>query len=803
MNKPTQDDVLFEHKRTTVEVLKAAGALAVATPVGQKDPGYKRWDPKSNDATKSEVIFAETLSNSDNIGVHLCGDIVDVDVDTDNPDMIEALDHFLPPTPHVWGRASRLRTHRLYQLNGMEAHFDPSLYGFIGKIQGKPEIATEIRGGEKKSGQYSIMPGSLHPSGEAYLWDNLGAAKTTLAQTSIERIVNGVRFAALCATMKPHWIEGQRNQMCMALSGFMHRASTYAEDGAMGLFFDKEDALSIMRYIAERYDDESDFYMRIKTFEKTWDKAEAGSPVSGASTIKELTGDPDIIGLLYSLLVNTDEMQQLDAVFERFIHYANTTTYFDAKTRGDVWMLDTPSLRAELAGHYLTAANGTKVKLAEVFLESSRKTKVARVGLNPGEGAVYHEHDEEDLIPVLNRWKGWAIPPHPEPVPDSDVEVFRNYVWEVICSEDEKVYEWVMAWLADIFADPTNKPGTALVLVGEPGAGKSILFEMFLNPIIGRRHSLGVSGTQELATRFDEMHSGKLVILGEEVTNARQIAVANILKDRITRKYRTYEEKNRPKYEMESHTRYLLCSNQMTDVAHLDQGDRRYTVIEVNSKYASKNKSTSQEQKLKFFGKLVRFGESKENLAKLHRWFADYEYEKSMIKTSYDTEVKRQNVISSLDDTAKFLMKMIQSEHPLAAFAHMDTAQTATATLRPSGGYRSLETTASEWPVVAHMDSLADIHNFFLGKRSHGHKNAQQLAQFFRENGLIVDDVSKPKTVDGKRRRVLEFPRREAIARYLYTKEYISEAEYEEQKRWDVDNIEDHKPEAKVKEVGF
>jgi hypothetical protein len=97
---------------------------------------------------------------------------------------------------------------------------------------------------------------------------------------------------------------------------------------------------------------------------------------------------------------------------------------------------------------------------------------------------------------MVNQWKGWAVEPCPQRVMDEEVEPFTDYVRSIVCSGNDDHYEWVMAWLADIFQHPGEKPGTALVLVGVQGAGKTFLGEHVLGKIIGSgstTHSLRTS----------------------------------------------------------------------------------------------------------------------------------------------------------------------------------------------------------------------------------------------------------------------------------------------------------------------
>ena len=179
-------DVANFHREVSLMFLKNTTGFAVRTPKGQKDPGTIQWDPKLNTRDKSNETIQILERTTDNLGVHLFGPLVDVDIDTDNPLMTAALDMFLPQTAHVWGRPSRKRTHRLYELVGLNADFDPAEWKFLERIKPRKDLSVEVRGGNLKSARYSLLPGSVHPSGEPYEWESPKLARSSVVNVSQE-----------------------------------------------------------------------------------------------------------------------------------------------------------------------------------------------------------------------------------------------------------------------------------------------------------------------------------------------------------------------------------------------------------------------------------------------------------------------------------------------------------------------------------------------------------------------------------------------------------------------------------------
>lgn len=769
MAKPTKENVVDMHRQVSIDLLKSVSCFAVRTPKGQKDPGSVNWDPKANTIEKSRATIDTIQKTTDNLGVHLFGRTVDVDVDTDNSYLAESLDHFLPQTPHIWGRKSRPRTHRLYELAGAETEFDPRMFAFLDKIQSHDAIKLEVRGGEKKSGRYSLLPGSIHPSGEAYEWESIASARATPVYVDMYKLMDGVRMACVTALLAPYWQEGIRNELCKALCGFMHRAVTYSEDLAVEMPLDKDGAKSLLEGIMLVADDDpADYAMRMKTFEQTWEKADEGTPVLGASHIVKITGDNEILPLLYSLLAQTSDLQQLDALFERYAVIRNSISIVDLDMGSrNNYVMNKDAFSFTLQGQYITTMKG-KVPISAVFLNSMQRTVVDRLSIDPKKGKIYEEGPDK----IANVWTGWGIEPWEGYVTDEDVEPVTRYLKEVVCSHDEKLYNWVVSWMADIFQHPASKPGTALVMVGRQGAGKSVLAEKILRPIIGDAHSVKVGSVERLTSRFNSHMGGKLLIQGEEVISSKRRVDADMLKDAITSRKRNIELKGRDAFEMADFARYLFTSNHRDEAVSIEADDRRYTIVEVSPKYSHASK-TPREEKLKFWRELHDFLEvgnetpHRENLAKFHAWLNKWEYDKTFIQSAIDTDVKRANIQTSTRGMDGWLLSLIEHTNPFDGLRDSDKGYAHSFV----EGKHKLEQTEG-WPDFVLYTLLEASYRIHTKDQRYDHRTAQQIARFFKDEGMILETGERKVTVSGKRVRVRPFPSLESIRRYLAERGY-------------------------------
>ena len=73
-----------------------------------------------------------------------------------------------------------------------------------------------------------------------------------------------------------------------------------------------------------------------------------------------------------------------------------------------------------------------------------------------------------------------------------------------------------MTWIAHIFQRPGEKPGTAVVIRGDKGAGKSTVAE-WLGAALGR-YALDLADDKLLTGQFNAHQQGKLFVISEEST---------------------------------------------------------------------------------------------------------------------------------------------------------------------------------------------------------------------------------------------------------------------------------------------
>jgi hypothetical protein len=179
----------------------------VPVPLGEKGPRIRDWQHLR---INTPELAAQTFTFPMNIGGILgpaSGGRVDVDLDCE--EACRLADSFLPITRSVFGRASKPRSHRIYRINGPAPtckFVDP-----INKNKDDKDTLLELRGTtlEGTSGLQTILPGSIHESGESIEWAE-NDEPAVVAYDDLKRSVSALAVAALLARYCPNAKTGEQ-----------------------------------------------------------------------------------------------------------------------------------------------------------------------------------------------------------------------------------------------------------------------------------------------------------------------------------------------------------------------------------------------------------------------------------------------------------------------------------------------------------------------------------------------------------------------------------------------------------------
>ncbi len=676
----------MDHRSTSIRFLRSTGLIPVKVRPGQKDP-FPEWDPRrvelDDHALNLRVLETETNLN---VGALFSGKYVDIDVDTINPFVLAALDYFLPPTSYIWGRKSKPRSHRVYALT---TDFDRGPWSGVLrylKDLGKDKIdsdsySVEVRGGTPKNGLYTVLPGSFRRDvGEAVEW--AADIDPTIGGTYIEVgvLLKSVRLAIVAAIIAPHWNEGVRNDLSMALAGTLWRirTSTMAaygiekeEEPPEGCFLVTEnDAKAIFECIMKiAGDDEKDRHSRLLNLTNSWRKLDgvAGVKVTGGKVMAELIGDPvgpRVVKAIYRLLSDNDAAEQIEALTNQFVMWYGQGVLVDLKmvlnNQSVPWMTKMAAANS-LGGKKITIGD-TKVPMVNMLFDTPIIDRVYGLTFDPA-------HDELIVDTpgglMVNQWRGFQEKPCSQKVSASEVKPFLDYIMEVIADGQEERSKWVLAWLADIFQNPADKIGTALVLVGVEGAGKTFLGEHLLGPLIGKAHSTSINSINSLTGNFNTIIDNKLFVQCDEAIHSYQKDAANRLKSIITGQTIPIEPKGINSYEKPNHMRLLFTSNEEHAALFISASnyERRFTVLRVSPCRAGKSHEV-----MAYWTMMVAW--FRDNRHKIMRYLLDLKYDREFIRRPLDTEAKRVIQRVGVDIEVSWMLNRIAAGFPISENVH-------------------------------------------------------------------------------------------------------------------------------------
>jgi hypothetical protein len=179
--------------------------------------------------------------------------------------------------------------------------------------------------------------------------------------------------------------------------------------------------------------------------------------------------------------------------------------------------------------------------------------------------------------PVFNQWPGFATRPSTE---GSD-DLIVAYIRDVVCGGNLEYFEWLMEWLAGMVQEPARLPGTAVVLRGGVGVGKTTLTDI-MRMLVGPRLSLVDDKPGRLVGVFNASLEGKVLVGAEEAFFAGDRSTYGALKNLVTAGTLTVEEKHEKARPVRNMAHIIMTTNEHWAVP-ASESERRFTVLDVSA----------------------------------------------------------------------------------------------------------------------------------------------------------------------------------------------------------------------------
>lgn len=256
--------------------------------------------------------------------------------------------------------------------------------------------------------------------------------------------------------------------------------------------------------------------------------------------------------------------------------------------------------------------------LAARWLRSLRTPRYDRVEFLPGLDAPPD---------VMNLWRGWPLPDHvvdDSPFEPIGCERFLEHVRHNICRDDDKVYFYLLGWMADAVQNVHRTSEVAVVMRGPQGSGKTLFAERLLE--FFAPHTLVLTKPDQLTGNFNAHLLDKCMVFADEAFFAGHRQDANSLKTLITSGSIPVQPKGVDTFMAPKRFRLIISSND-EHVVRAERDDRRFLVLDVDAGSNNQNRD--------YFGKIMDEWHSGGRSA-LFRWLRGAYWRKELETGAWD-----------------------------------------------------------------------------------------------------------------------------------------------------------------------
>ena len=246
----------------------------------------------------------------------------------------------------------------------------------------------------------------------------------------------------------------------------------------------------------------------------------------------------------------------LDDLVERFIPLDDGT----GKYVWDTWTRKIAS-RDQMLTLLPAGVRGDDIKRHPLWQERGAYY-LSEVGFDP---------TGNDATVKLNTWQGWPMAPE-----EGNCGTIRDLL-RYLCGED-RINAWLLCWMAWPLQHPGAKMGSAVIMHGPQGTGKSVIFNRVLASIYGNYAT--VLNQRGLEDRFNaDWIDSKLYMCAEEVVaRAEMWHIKNELKELVTGEWVRINPKNVAAYRQRNQVNVVYLSNEGQPLP-IDNDDRRHLVV--------------------------------------------------------------------------------------------------------------------------------------------------------------------------------------------------------------------------------
>ena len=271
-------------------------------------------------------------------------------------------------------------------------------------------------------------------------------------------------------------------------------------------------------------------------------------------------------------LINLNEYERMKIEFEKNnFKVCNPISFYNIDDRGELIGYDEPKFKS-LHRNIKFERDNKQISFIKEWLEDPDNRTYNRIEtIINGECPDY----------IYNDYNGKKYLNMPD---DNNIEnsLMYKHIKEIICSNNEKLFEYFMNWTARLFQKPDDQDNRTTLIIRsiEEGAGKDTVFN-YLGHLLGERHYNNSSKIDNFFGKFNKSLLNKILVVINEATNKDKQDLIETLKDFITNNILNIQGKGVDPIKVKNICFYVFLTNNNT-VMHVDPSDRRFLAFETS-----------------------------------------------------------------------------------------------------------------------------------------------------------------------------------------------------------------------------
>ncbi|KAA6385123.1 MAG: hypothetical protein EZS28_019349 [Streblomastix strix] len=181
--------------------------------------------------------------------------------------------------------------------------------------------------------------------------------------------------------------------------------------------------------------------------------------------------------------------------------------------------------------------------------------------------------DDADIFSIFQGYKYKRL----DTIDYECLQMYIDLIKETIAAGDERVYEYILNWIAWMIQNPGKKSRASIVLQGRQGIGKN-RFTDVISELTNRYSCPNITNIDEFTGNFNSIVENKMFAVLNEMRNYdSKKCVATVMKSIISDESIRINEKNQPRRTAENVMNIIYVSNADSPV-QLDTDDRRHLI---------------------------------------------------------------------------------------------------------------------------------------------------------------------------------------------------------------------------------